>query len=110
MLDRVGEEVARATSLVRYAPNSAFSQHVHNGGEEFYVLAGKFTDEHRSYPVGSYVRNPIGSAHTPKIGNQGCTIFVKLQQFEADEDCAALIILAGENGWSITGEVTPLNW
>ena len=62
MLDRVGEEVARATSLVRYAPNSDFSQHVHDGGEEFYVLEGEFADEHRSYPVGSYVRNPIGTA------------------------------------------------
>ncbi|MEE8305835.1 MAG: cupin domain-containing protein, partial [Gammaproteobacteria bacterium] len=28
MLDRVGEEVARATSLVRYAPNTTFSPHV----------------------------------------------------------------------------------
>ena len=27
MLDRIGDEVARATSLVRYAPNSAFSAH-----------------------------------------------------------------------------------
>ena len=47
MLDRVGEESARATSLVRYAPNSSFSQHVHSGGEEFYVLEGEFADEHR---------------------------------------------------------------
>ena len=38
MLDRIGDEVARATSLVRYAPNSSFSPHVHSGGEEFFVL------------------------------------------------------------------------
>jgi anti-sigma factor ChrR (cupin superfamily) len=37
-LDRVGEEVARATSIVRYAPGSHFSPHVHTGGEEFVVL------------------------------------------------------------------------
>jgi len=30
-LDRIGGEVARATSLVRYAPGSHFSSHVHTG-------------------------------------------------------------------------------
>ena len=52
MLDRIGEEVARATSIVRYAPNSHFSQHTHGGGEEFIVLEGVFQDEHGDYPVG----------------------------------------------------------
>lgn len=85
MLDRIGDEVARATSLVRYAPSSEFSRHVHTGGEEFLVLSGVFSDEHGDYPVGSYVRNPIGSAHTPRIGDDGCLIFVKLQQFAAGD-------------------------
>ena len=52
MLDRVGDEVARATSIVRYAPASHFSPHVHDGGEEFLVLQGTFQDEHGDYPVG----------------------------------------------------------
>lgn len=86
MLDRIGDEVARATSLVRYAPGSTFSQHVHTGGEEFLVLEGEFGDEHNVYPRGTYVRNPIGTAHTPRVGDEGCVIFVKLQQFdEADQ-------------------------
>ncbi len=85
MLDRIGEEVARATSLVRYAPLSAFPAHVHGGGEEFLVLEGEFGDEHRSYPRGTYVRNPVGTEHSPRIGAQGCTIFVKLWQFEKDD-------------------------
>ena len=38
MLDRIGGEVARATTIVRYAPGSRFSAHTHNGGEEFVVL------------------------------------------------------------------------
>jgi anti-sigma factor ChrR (cupin superfamily) len=38
MLDRIGDEVARATSIVRYASESRFSPHVHDGGEEFLVL------------------------------------------------------------------------
>ncbi|MDU0355482.1 cupin domain-containing protein [Paraglaciecola aquimarina] len=91
MLDRIGDEVARATSIVRYAPFSQFSSHTHSGGEEFFVLEGVFADEHQEYPIGSYVRNPIGTAHTPKIGEQGATIFVKLQQFEqADREQKAI--------------------
>ena len=85
MLDRIGDEIARATSLVRYAPNSTFSPHTHGGGEEFFVLEGEFGDEHELYPVGTYVRNPIGTSHSPRVGEQGCTIFVKLHQFDAND-------------------------
>src|SRR5262245_7868468 len=81
MLDRVGDEVARATSIVRYAPESAFSPHAHPGGEEFLVLEGIFQDERGDYPAGSYVRNPPTSRHTPR-SQAGCTIFVKLYQFD----------------------------
>ena len=82
MLDRIGDEVARATSIVRYAPNSEFSEHTHDGGEEFIVLDGVFEDERGAYPKGSYVRNPVGTSHQPKVGEQGATIFVKLHQFD----------------------------
>lgn len=96
MLDRIGDEVARATSLVRYAPGSTFSSHVHTGGEEFLVLEGEFGDEHNSYPKGTYVRNPIGTSHTPRVGDDGCVIFVKLQQFEeADQEQFAIDTEAG---------------
>jgi len=81
MLDRIGDEVARATSIVRYAPDSHFSPHVHTGGEEFIVLEGVFQDEHGDFPVGSYVRNPPQSSHTPG-SESGCVIFVKLWQFD----------------------------
>jgi len=81
MLDRIGEEVARATTIVRYAPQSHFSRHTHEGGEEFFVLEGVFQDEHGAYPAGSYVRNPPTSAHTPG-SEPGCTILVKLWQFD----------------------------
>ena len=84
MLDRIGGEVARATSIVRYAPGSVFSEHTHSGGEEFIVLEGVFQDEHGDYPAGTYVRNPIGTHHIPRSDN-GCTIFVKLWQFDADD-------------------------
>ncbi len=81
MLDRIGDEVARATTIVRYAPNSQFSPHTHGGGEEFLVLDGVFQDEHGDYPVGTYVRNPPTSRHTPG-SKSGCVILVKLWQFD----------------------------
>jgi quercetin dioxygenase-like cupin family protein len=84
MLDRIGDEVARATSIVRYAPSSRFSPHTHGGGEEFLVLDGVFEDEHGEYPAGSYVRNPPTSSHTPGSA-PGCTLFVKLWQFDPDD-------------------------
>ena len=84
MLDRIGGEVARATSIVRYAPNSSFSAHTHTGGEEFLVLDGVFQDDYGDFPVGSYIRNPPTSRHTPR-SDAGCTIFVKLWQFDADD-------------------------
>jgi anti-sigma factor ChrR (cupin superfamily) len=71
MLDRIGDEVARATSIVRCAPNSHFSAHTHGGGEEFFVLDGVFSDEHGDFPAGSYIRNPPSSHHRPGSG-PGC--------------------------------------
>lgn len=84
MLDRIGDEVARATTIVRYAPNSKFSPHVHAGGEEFLVLDGIFQDERGDYPAGSYIRNPPQSSHTPG-SSDGCVIFVKLWQFDPQD-------------------------
>lgn len=81
MLDRIGDEVARATSIVRYDPDSRFPAHTHGGGEEFVVLDGVFQDEHGDYPAGTYVRNPPTSRHTPG-SEPGCTIMVKLWQFD----------------------------
>ena len=105
MLDRIGDEVARATSIVRYAPESHFSPHVHGGGEEFLVLAGVFQDEHGDFPAGSYVRNPPQSHHTPG-STLGCTMFVKLWQFDladlthvlVDTNKKALLDVKGRDG------------
>jgi hypothetical protein len=85
MLFRIGDELARATSIVRYAPGSAFPRHTHGGGEEIVVLDGVFQDEHGHYPAGSYLRNPPGTSHIPASG-QGCTIFVRLWQFRDGDD------------------------
>lgn len=84
MLFRIGDEKARATSIVRYAPGSHFARHGHPGGEEFLVLEGTFQDETGDFPVGTYVRNPPGTGHEPGT-ESGCTIFVKLWQFKRDD-------------------------
>ena len=84
MLDRIGGEVARATTIVRFAPGSAFAAHTHDGGEEYLVLDGTFQDETGDFGVGSYVRNPPTSQHTP-AARDGATIFVKLHQFDPED-------------------------
>jgi len=84
MLDRIGAEVARATSIVQFDPGSAFSPHTHDGGEEYLVLDGTFQDEDGDFPTGCYVRNPPKSSHTP-AAMEGATILVKLHQFDPDD-------------------------
>ena len=92
MLDRIGGEVARATSFVRYAPESLFPAHTHGGGEEFIVIEGVFQDEHGDYPAGTYVRNPPTSQHRPGSA-AGCTIFVKLWQFDPADRTAVTLMM-----------------
>ena len=84
MLDRLGDEVAKATSIVRYQAGSKFKKHIHELGEEILVLDGVFSDEAGDYPAGTYIMNPPGSAHTP-FSQQGCTLFVKLRHLGSDQ-------------------------
>ncbi|MEA5474067.1 cupin domain-containing protein [Synechococcus sp. CCY9201] len=90
LLDRLGGEVARATSIVRYAPGSHFDRHSHGGGEEILVLQGTFSDEAGDHPVGTYLRNPAGSSHAP-FSAEGCTLLVKLHQMHpADQQTVGI--------------------
>lgn len=102
MLDRIGGEIARATSLVRFGPSSFFPHHVHGGGEEFFVIEGELSDENGSYPEGIYLRDPIGSEHTP-CTKQGCIIFVKLWQF-SPQDTSRLVIDTTSQCWENLAE------
>lgn len=111
MLDRIGGEVARATSVVRYAPKSRFSSHTHDGGEEFLVLEGTFGDEHGRYPRLTYVRNPPGTSHSP-IVEEGCVILVKLRQFAADDLAPVRLDTTAPDAWRAAGPgvaVLPLH-
>ena len=102
MLDRIGGEVARATSLVRYAAASTFPAHDHALGEEFLVLDGVFSDEHGDYPPLTYVRNPPLSRHSPRTA-PGCTIFVKLRQMALSEK-DRLVVDSRTAAWQPTGQ------
>lgn len=78
MLDRIGDEVARATSIVRYAASARFSAHTHGGGEESSCSRAASTTTMAI--IRTYVRNRIGTAHAP-WGPDGAVLFVKLWQF-----------------------------
>lgn len=97
MLERDGGEVARATSVVRYQPGSAFDPHTHELGEEFLVLAGVFSDEMGDYPAGTYVRNPPGSKHRPS-SRDGCVLLVKLR-YMGSGDRGRLVVDTSKQQW-----------
>jgi anti-sigma factor ChrR (cupin superfamily) len=102
MLDRIGGVVARATSIVRYAPATSFPAHGHALGEEFLVLEGVFSDEHGDYPKGTYVRNPPGSRHVPRT-ELGCVIFVKLRQMRENET-RRIVVDTTAAAWQVGGQ------
>ena len=102
MLDRVGAEKARATSIVRYAPESNFPHHLHPGGEEILVLSGTFSADNSDYPAGWYLRNPPTSGHQP-YSHEGAVIFVKLWQMTVDETRHVAIDTNDADNWQEQG-------
>lgn len=100
VLERIGGEVALASSIVRYRPGSRFAPHTHELGEEFLVLDGLFSDEFGHYPAGTYVRNAPGSRHAP-FSESGCVIFVKLRQMDP-ADRISLRVFPDERVWRPT--------
>mgnify|MGYP000668580759 FL=1 len=84
-LARSEDEPGHVTSIVKYEKGASFTAHPHPMGEEIFVLEGIFSDETGDYGAGTYIRNPPGSRHTP-FSKEGCTIFVKLNQFSEHDD------------------------
>ena len=105
-LAREAAEQGHATSIVRYDPGASFPRHEHPGGEEILVLEGVFSDEHGDFGAGTYFRNPPGSSHAP-FSREGCTLFVKLHQFQPDDsaqvciDTACSAWLPGQGGLQV---------
>ena len=92
LLERDGGEVARATSIVRYASGSSFQNHQHD-----LVLEGVFSDDSGSFGPGTYIKNPPGSSHTPR-SETGCTLFVKLRHLDL-ADTQRTVIDARKATW-----------
>lgn len=68
-----GSELIR---LVRFAPGACAPYHLHEGGEEIFVLEGSFSDDAGSYRAGTWLRQPPGSGHAP-VSQDGCVLYVK---------------------------------
>lgn len=109
-LEREAAETGHVTSIVRYDAGSKFSEHVHPMGEEIFVLDGVFSDETGDFGAGTYIRNPPNSRHAP-FSNEGCTILVKLNQFDpADGDFVRINTMTAPWQQGIGGlQVMPLH-
>ncbi len=96
-LERQDKESGHTTSVVKYEAGTRFAPHLHPMGEEIFVLEGVFSDENGDYPAGTYLRNPPGSSHAP-FSKDGCTIFVKLNQFDANDN-QTVVLNTHESPW-----------
>jgi len=85
LLESEEDERGHTTSIVRIEPGAIFTSHGHPMGEEVLVLDGTFSDETGDYSNGTYFRNPDGFHHQP-FSKEGCTILVKLHQFQSDDE------------------------
>lgn len=69
----------KSAVLLRFDPGASYGEHVHPGGEEYWVLEGSLEDGGRTYGAGTYVRHPPGSVHRPS-SREGCVLFVSLPE------------------------------
>jgi anti-sigma factor ChrR (cupin superfamily) len=63
--------------LELWQPGAKAAHHTHGELVELFVLDGVFEDEHGAYPVGSFIRAPIGSSHAP-FSTKGCMLYAKV--------------------------------
>lgn len=82
---RDGVEIAHickgepAVALLRYAPGSSVPRHLHTGMETILVLQGAQSDENGTYPEGSLMINPEGSAHSV-WSDTGCVVLIQWER------------------------------
>ena len=69
------------------------------------MLDGVFQDEHGDFPQGTYVRNPPTKSHTPG-SDKGCTVLVKLWQFNMEDRNQFRKTMAYELADSVNGVAT----
>jgi len=63
--------------LLRWGADVTYPAHGHIGGEELFVLEGSLSDEFGTYGVGTWVRSPVSSGHTP-FSREGAVILAKV--------------------------------
>jgi anti-sigma factor ChrR (cupin superfamily) len=73
------EASGSACALLRYQPGAEVPAHAHAGIEHVYVLDGEQSDDRGSYPKGSFVINPPGSAHRV-WSRHGCLALIVWQK------------------------------
>jgi anti-sigma factor ChrR (cupin superfamily) len=64
------------TRLERWAESHSFERIDYPDGVEMLVIEGQFEDEAGTYGLGSWLRFPVGSNHTPQT-SQGCVLYIK---------------------------------
>ena len=60
--------------LLWFAPGCVIGPHLHDNGEEFFVLRGSVRDEAGSYGLHDWVRQPPNSVHSI-ASPEGCVFF-----------------------------------
>ena len=70
-------EGGRKALLFEIAPGAVYPElDVHApGAEEVFVVSGTFCDGLNSYPAGTFIHHPVGTAHIPQ-SRDGCVLFV----------------------------------
>lgn len=84
MLEKVGTDELRTTSIVRYMSDSHLPEYTQELGEEIIVLEGEFSDADGAYPAGTYIKNPPGARHAA-FSKNGCLLFVKQGHLQHDD-------------------------
>lgn len=67
--------------LLRLAAGTSLPAIELPGGQEIFVVAGEFRDEHGAYRRGSWIRYPPGAKHSP-LSEAGCTLYVKANHLQ----------------------------
>lgn len=70
---------APAVAFLRYAPGARVPMHRHTGLETILVLEGEQSDERGTYPEGSFILNPEGSAHSV-WSDPGCVVLIQWER------------------------------
>ena len=70
-------EFSDSTWLERWNPGSVPGEREFEGGAEYFILEGGFSDDAGDYGQGSWLRLPAGSRHRP-VTQEGCLLYLKV--------------------------------